>query len=92
MAAVAAPLSKHRPEVEPEAPSYGPRLLGRAEAAHYLGVSTASLDRLIDARQLPAVRLPVANRRQGLKVGVGRSVLIDRRDLDRLIDASKDRR
>jgi len=36
--------------------------------------------------------LPVANRRQGLKVGVGRSVLIDRRDLDRLIDASKDRR
>ena len=92
MAAVA-PLPKHRhAEAEPEAQSYGPRLLGRVEAAHYLGVSTASVDRLIDAQQLPVVRLPVANRRDGLKVGVGRSVLIDRRDLDRLIDASKDRR
>lgn len=93
MPAIVSPLTKHRrPEAddEPIAPS-DRRCLGRVEAARYLGVSTASIDRLIDVGKLPVVRLPVARRREGAKVGVGRSVLIDRRDIDRLIDASKGR-
>ena len=94
MPVMVAPLSKHRRSEAEDDP--GPvsdrRCLGRTDAARYLGVSTASIDRLIDVGKLPVVRLPVARRREGVKVGVGRSVLIDRRDLDRLIDASKDRR
>jgi len=54
------------------------RLINLAQAAEVLGVSIPSVRRLIWAGTLPIVRF---NRR----------LLIDLRDLDRLIDQAKDR-
>jgi len=55
-----------------------PRLLSLIEAATLLGVSTASMRRLVSAGKLPVVRLT-------------RRLLVDARDLERLIDQAKDR-
>ncbi len=54
------------------------RLLTLKEAAAVLGVSTASVRRLIWAGKLPAVRIL-------------RRIQIDTRDLDQLIEQSKER-
>lgn len=71
-----------------------PRLVDRDGAAAYIHSSVDTIDRAINAGVLPIVRLPVArHRKTGRGVaGVGRRVLIDVRDLDRLIDSSKETR
>ena len=58
--------------------SNGPRLVGIAVASRYLGVSAWTVRDLIEHGTLPRVALP----------GV-RRVLVDQRDLDRLVDASR---
>jgi hypothetical protein len=60
-----------------------PRLLDRAGAARYCAVAADTIDRLIAAGTLRPVRLPNG---QG---GDLRRVLLDRADLDRLIDSMK---
>lgn len=74
------------------APRLPDRLCDREGAAAYLHVSTRTIDRLIDTGQLPVVRLPVERARHGNdgRLGTCRRVLIDVRDLDRLIDLSKE--
>jgi excisionase family DNA binding protein len=59
-------------------PGPGRRLLGLKEAAAVLGVSTVSIRRLIWKGKLPVVRIV-------------RRIQIDTRDLDRLIEQSKQR-
>jgi excisionase family DNA binding protein len=54
------------------------RLLTRAEAAERLGLSTKSVDRLLQRGELRAIRL-------------GAAVRIDPRDLDDLIRNARDR-
>ena len=71
-----------------------PRCLDREQSAIYLGeVSVDVVDRLIHAGKLPVVRLPIERHRQTGKgvPGVSRRVLIDVRDLDALIERSKER-
>ena len=84
------PAANPRPRTESAAA--GPRrLLDKAAAAEYLSVSTATIDRLIWSGQLPVVKLPVerAENSRG-RVGTSRRVLIDVRDLDAIIDRSKE--
>jgi hypothetical protein len=72
-----------------------PRLLDRDQAARYYGnVSTDTIDRLINLGLLPIVRLPVQRARKSGNgaVGVNRRVLIDLKDLDALIERSKETR
>jgi excisionase family DNA binding protein len=54
-----------------------PRLLGLDDAAAYLGVKRGVVRDLIDTRKLP-------------RIALCRRVLIDRRDLDTLIDRSRE--
>lgn len=54
------------------------RLISLRDAEHYSGIPKDSIRKLITMRKLPAVELP----------GI-RRVLIDREDLDALIDACK---
>jgi len=75
------PVGKEHGTLSPVLPpkgslSQGRRLLNLKEAAAVLGVSTASVRRLIWARRLSAVRIL-------------RRIQIDTRDLDRLIEQSK---
>lgn len=74
------------------------RLLSLQEAAAYLGVSYWTVRDYVQAGLLPRVALPCANRR--VKGGVvirrageesARRILVDRRDLDRLIERNKER-
>ena len=71
-----------------------PRLLDRDQAAVYLGSSVDTIDRAISAGVLPIVRLPVQRSRKTGRgePGVGRRILLDVRDLDRLIESSKEKR
>ena len=62
----------------------GARLLDVAGAARYLSVSVWCVKDLLRAGRLPRVRLPLAGDR-----GV-RRLLVDRADLDRLIESSKE--
>jgi len=64
-----------------------PRLLSVEAAAQYLSVSSWSIRDYIASGRLPAVHLP-APRGQGRTI---RRVLIDRADLDALVDAWKER-
>jgi len=59
-------------------PGHPQRLLSLKEAAAMLGLSPASIRRLISARRLPTVRIL-------------RRIQLDSRDLERLIDQSKER-
>lgn len=69
----------NNPGVSPKAPpGQARRLLSLKEAAILLGVSTASVRRLIWAGRLAAVRL-------------NRHIRLDIRDLERLIERAKDR-
>lgn len=63
----------------------GARLLGLKAAAEYLGVSYWTLRDLVHSGALPRVRLTVGDHRDL------RRVLVDRADLDRLVEASKER-
>jgi hypothetical protein len=70
-----------------------PRCLDREQAAaYYGGVSVDVIDRLIHSGALPVVRLPVQrSRSSGRGVpGVNRRILIDVKDLDALIERSKE--
>ena len=71
-----------------------PRCLDREGAAGYLQISTDSLDRLVHAGELPTVRLPVERHRKTGKGtrGVNRRVLFDVKDLDALVERSKETR
>jgi excisionase family DNA binding protein len=64
-------------------PTIGPRLVSLQQAAEYLGVSYWTVRDLVDAGKVKRVRLPVGQRDV-------RRVLLDVRDLDRLVDLSKD--
>ena len=64
-----------------------PRLLDLKAAGAYLGVSYWTARTLVDAGALPTVKLPMCPRSDGR---VLRRILIDRNDLDRLIEASKE--
>ena len=69
-----------------------PRLRDRDGAAHYLQLSTRSIDRLIETGQLPIVRLPVERARNSNHgQEANRRVLIDVKDLDSLIERSKEK-
>ena len=62
-----------------------PRLLNLSAAASYLGVSIWTIRDLEAAGILPRIRVPLPNQREL------RKLLFDRVDLDKLIDAWKDR-
>ena len=64
-----------------------PRLLNVRDSATYLGVSFWTCRDLINAGTIPVVQIP-APRRDGRII---RRTLIDRADLDRFIDAHKER-
>lgn len=67
------------------------RLRDKQGAAEYLSTSVDTIERLIQLGELPIVRLPVERAKNGKgRAGVCRRVLIDVRDLDRIIDASKE--
>jgi len=70
-----------------------PRLVDRHGAAKYLGVGHTTVDRLIQSGALAVVRLPV-ERHARTNVGIPgrtRRLLIDVRDLDALIERSRER-
>ena len=69
-----------------------PRLLDRETAAAYLSVSVDTLDRLLQSGALHVVRLPVQrDRNTGVGVrGPTRRILVDRHELDALIEASRE--
>ncbi len=75
-------------------PGITPRLLDREQAAAYIGSSVDTVDRGIQSGAIPIVRLPVErHRRTGRGTpGVNRRILIDIRDLDALIEKSKELR
>jgi len=75
-----------------QAEAIAPRLLDREQAAAYLSSSVDTVDRAIHAGVLPVVRLPVErNRKTGRgTAGLNRRKLIDVRDLDALIERSKE--
>jgi hypothetical protein len=69
----------------------GPRLVDMAGAAAYISTSRDTVERLVNTGRLPIVKLPVERAANGSgRAGVCRRVLIDVRDLDRIIDASKE--
>jgi len=76
-----------RPEIEARSAPI-PRLLRLQGAAAYLDVSYWTVRDLVARGDIPAVRLPSPGARDGRAL---RRVLLDRRDLDRLIENNKDR-
>ena len=67
------------------------RLRDKRGAAAYLNTSVDTIERLIQIGKLPIVRLPVERAKNGKgRAGVHRRVLVDVRDLDRLVDESKE--
>ena len=71
-----------------------PRLLNRAQAGEYLGVSADTVDRLINTGTISLVKLPVVRaRKNGNGVsGSNRRILIDKAELDTLIPKWRERR
>ena len=70
------------------------RLFDKAGAAEYLDASVDTIERLIQAGELAVVKLPVerAKKTGRGRPGVCRRVHIDVRDLDELIERSKEGR
>lgn len=66
-----------------------PRCLDKKAAARYIGTSDDTVERLINAGELPIVKYPVSTVDPH---GTSRRVLIDVRDLDALIDRNKETR
>jgi len=63
------------------------RLLNLRAAAAYVGVSYWTMRDMTLSGMLPVVRFPVPRAKDGRTI---RRVLIDRQDLDRLIEANKE--
>ena len=57
------------------------------QMADFLGVTTWTARRIVLSGQVPVVRLPSANS----STGILRRILVDRRDVERLVDVSKER-
>jgi hypothetical protein len=73
-----------------DSPDPSGRLLSLRQAARYLGVSFWSVRDYVLAGALPAVTLPPLRARPGERPRTSlRRVLIDRTDLDALIEARK---
>lgn len=88
-------MTRHQTSTKPRPTAVTPatptRLLDRDGAAGYMQVSVSTIDRLINTGQLSVVRLPVERTVSGTgRVGTCRRILIDVRDLDSLIDRSKE--
>ena len=66
----------------------GPRVLDLRTGARYLGISYWSLRELVLNGHVPAVRLPCPRTTNGR---IMRRLLVDRRDLDALIERSRER-
>lgn len=75
------------PTVSAEAPALPPRLLDLHAAGRYLGLSYWTTRDLVFAGTLPTVKLPCPRARDGRLI---RRVLIDRRDLDALIEQHRE--
>jgi hypothetical protein len=69
-------------------PDTEPRLLDLRAGAKYIGISYWSLRELVLSGHVPAIRLPCPQGRSGR---IMRRVLVDRRDLDDLIERSRER-
>lgn len=65
-----------------------PRLLNLSRAAEYLGLSPWTLRQLVANGVVPRVRLPIGRASRDRTV---QRLLIDRRDLDAIIEANKER-
>ncbi len=65
-----------------------PRVLNLRDGAKYLGISYWSLRDLVINGHVPAVRFPCPASGNGR---IMRRMLVDRRDLDALIDRSRER-
>jgi hypothetical protein len=70
------------------APDDAPRVLNLREGAKYLGISYWSLRDLVIGGHVPVVRLPCPRSGNGR---IMRRLLVDRRDLDALIERSRER-
>ena len=72
-----------------------PRLLNVEEAARYLGISFWTMREFVNAGSIPTVRLPRPQtdrmRRRRPVNDTVRRLLIDRRDLDALVERWKER-
>jgi hypothetical protein len=75
-------------EAAQQPPEEAPRVLNLRAGAKYLGISYWSLRDLVLAGHVPAVRLPCPRARDGRMM---RRMLVDRRDLDALIERSRER-
>lgn len=64
-----------------------PRLLGLQDGAAYVGLSYWSFRELVASGVVPSVRVPCPGGRDGRTI---RRILVDRQDLDRLIEAWKE--
>lgn len=64
-----------------------PRLLDLAAAAAYLGISRSAIRQLVDSQRLSRVRLPSLSKSQGTLD----RFLLDKADLDAVIDQGKKR-
>jgi len=64
-----------------------PRLLDLAGAADYLGISRSAIRQLVDSGQLSRVHLPSMRQAQGRLD----RFLLDKADLDAIIELGKDR-
>jgi hypothetical protein len=78
------PLFTRSPRADVPETCPGPRLLDVNAAAAYLSISPWAVRDLEAAGELPRVRLPLGGR------GDLRRLLFDRRDLDRLVDRSRE--
>ena len=76
----------------PEESERGNRLRDLDGAGEYLQVSRRQVERLIELGKLPVIKLPVSHPRGGsfARHGTTRRTLVDVRDLDKLIDESKE--
>ena len=86
-------ISDRRERAHRAAQAITPRCLDREQAAVYLGSSVDVVDRGIQSGAIPIVKLPIARHHatgRGV-AGVSRRILIDVRDLDSLIERSKER-
>lgn len=66
-----------------------PRGFSKAQAAVYLGVSEDTIERLIASGTLPVLQFPVTRVKGAAVQAANRRVLVDRKDCDALIDASR---
>lgn len=76
-----------RPALAGDGVSTASRLLDLNAAAQYLGVSYWTVRDLVNGGGLPTVKIPCPSARDGRSI---RRILIDRQDLDALIERNKE--